>query len=110
MNKSHDELNYEDELRPWEVETTFNDVLAQQLAHAPYFIASIVLHFLIGLIVAGIMVLTAKPEEEVPTLVAAPPPPPPEIEEEEEPEPEPTADSHHRKLILGIPVSYRPLG
>jgi hypothetical protein len=88
MNKSHDELNYEDELRPWEVETTFNDVLAQQLAHAPYFIASIVLHFLIGLIVAGIMVLTAKPEDEVPTLVAAPPPPPPEIEEEEEPEPE----------------------
>jgi hypothetical protein len=75
-------------LRPWEVETTFNDVLAQQLAHAPYFIASIVLHFLIGLIVAGIMVLTAKPEDEVPTLVAAPPPPPPEIEEEEEPEPE----------------------
>jgi hypothetical protein len=88
MNQSPEELNYEDELRPWEVETTFNDVLAQQLAHAPYFIASIVLHFLIGLIVAGIMVLTAKPEEEVPTLVAAPPPPPPEIEEEEEPEPE----------------------
>ena len=82
-------LEFEDDLRPWEVETTFNDVLAEQLAHAPYFIASIVLHFLIGLIVAGIMVLTANAEDEVPTLVAAPPPPPPEDDKDDEPNPNP---------------------
>jgi hypothetical protein len=87
MSELKNELEFDD-IRPWEVETTFNDVLARQLAHAPYIIASIVLHFLIGLIVAGIMILTASNEEPPPQLVAAPPPPPPEIEEEEEPEPE----------------------
>ena len=76
MSELKNELEF-DEIRPWEVETTFNDVLARQLAHAPYIIASIVLHFLIGLIVAGIMILTASNEEPPPQLVAAPPPPPP---------------------------------
>ena len=74
--------------RPWEHETSFNDVLAEQLRRAPYIIASIVVHFLIGLIVAGIMVLTGGEESEPPMLVAAAPEPPPEVEEEEEPEPE----------------------
>lgn len=74
--------------RPWEHEHTFNDVLAEQLKRAPYIIASIFVHFLIGLIVAGIMVLTAGDDSTPPQLVAAPPPPPPEVEEEEEPEEE----------------------
>ena len=100
MTEYHEELEFESDLRPWEIEKTFNDVLAEQLAHAPYFIASIVLHFLIGLIVAGIMVLTAKPEEEVPTLVAAPPPPPPEVEEEEEPEPEPIEEPIEEPVVV----------
>jgi len=70
--------------RPWEHETSFNDVLAEQLRRAPYVIASIVLHALIFLIVAGIMILKGSNQHEVPQFVAAQAEPPPEVEEEEE--------------------------
>ena len=88
MTEYHSDLVDYEYHRPWEHEHTFNDVLAEQLRRAPYIIASIVMHFLIGLIVAGIMVLTGGEESTPPQLVAAPPPPPPEVEEEEEPEEE----------------------
>ncbi len=81
-------VDYEYAHRPWEHETSFNDVLAEQLRRAPYFIASIVLHFVIILVAAGIMVLAGGQDSQPPQLVAAPPPPPPEVEEEEEPEEE----------------------
>ena len=70
--------------RPWEHETSFNDVLAEQLRRAPYMIASMFLHFLIGLVVMGIMVLTGNEDAPVPQFVAAAAEPPPEVEEEEE--------------------------
>ena len=73
--------------RRWEEETSFNDVLAEQLQKAPYLIASVVLHGIIFLIITGIMLLQTE-ETETPTLVMQPAPPPPEVEEEEPPPPE----------------------
>lgn len=82
--------------RPWEHEDSFSDVLGEQLQRAPYVIASVFLHFVLGLIFAGIMVLTTKPKTEPPQLVAAPPPPAPEVDDDPivDPiiEPEPVID------------------
>jgi hypothetical protein len=85
MSDVHPEYTDYEYHRPWEEEHTFADVIGDLMLHLPYIIASVVLHFLIGLVVAGIMLLTST-DTEVPTLVAAPPPPPPDIEEEEEEE------------------------
>ena len=63
-------------------EHSFNEVLGEQLQRAPYLIASLFLHFLIGLFVMGILVLTAKQETPPPQFVAAAAEPPPVIEED----------------------------
>jgi hypothetical protein len=68
-------------------EHSFNEVLAEQLRRAPYLIASMFMHFLIGLFVMGIMVLTGGEETPVPQFVAAAVEPPPEIEDEPEVDP-----------------------
>ena len=68
-------------------EHSFNEVLAEQLRRAPYLIASMFMHFLIGLFVMGIMVLTGNEEAPVPQFVAAAVEPPPVIDEEPEVDP-----------------------
>lgn len=84
MTEFHTDYTEYEYHRPWEHETSFNDVLAEQLRRAPYIIASMVVHALILLIVGGIMILTAKEKSTPPQLVAAAPEPLPEVEEEEE--------------------------
>ena len=73
--------------RRWEEETSFNEVLAQQLQKAPYLIASVVIHGVLIMVFMGIMLLQTE-ETDTPTLVMQPAPPPPEVEEEEPPPPE----------------------
>ncbi len=96
MTDSH-EYVYESH-RSWEQETSFNDVLAEQLRRAPYLLASALIHVLIGFIVAGFMLLT-KEETEVHTITAQPPPPPPEVEEEEPPPPPPEEEVVEEPVI-----------
>lgn len=62
--------------------SSFQDVLGEQMRRAPYVIASLVAHFMIALVVAGIMILAADESVKPPQLVAAPPPPIPDVEEE----------------------------
>ncbi|MHC4837889.1 MAG: prenyltransferase/squalene oxidase repeat-containing protein [Planctomycetota bacterium] len=73
-------------------ESDYADVLAEQLRRTPYVIASLLAHFVIAFIVAGILILRADPAPEPPMLVAAPPLPPPEVDDKVEPDPviEPT--------------------
>ena len=82
----HEQFEF-DSHRRWDEETSFNEVLAEQLQKAPYLIASMVLHGIIFLVVTGIMLLTSE-ESTTPVLVMEPAPPPPEVEEEEPPPPE----------------------
>ncbi|TAH36893.1 MAG: hypothetical protein EYC70_07875 [Planctomycetota bacterium] len=73
--------------RPWDHQASFTDALANQMRMAPYFLASLALHALIGLLFAGVEVLT--PEENKTQIEVLAPPPPPPIEEPEEPPPPP---------------------
>jgi len=86
MNHSYENPTY-GASRPWDHDQDFSEVLGEQLQRAPYLVASVVLHFLLALIVAGIMVLNTDAATEPPQLVAAPPMPPPDIEDVEPPEP-----------------------
>lgn len=79
--------------RPWEHHETFQDIMADQLRHAPWLAISIVVHVIIGLILwqipAGLrrqatqVQLAAEPEPEEQIIEEE------EEEEEEEPEEEP---------------------
>jgi len=62
--------------------STFQDVLGEQMRRAPYVIASLFAHFVIALVVAGIMILSDTEVTKPPQLVAAPPPPAPEVEDD----------------------------
>jgi len=73
--------------RAWEEETSFNEVLAEQIHKAPYLIASVVLHGVVLAIFAGFMLLT-EDESNAPVLEMQATPPPPVVEEEEPPPPE----------------------
>ena len=82
------EEHYEFEVhRPWEHETSFNEVLADQLKKAPYLIISMAIHGVIAFAISFIMLLMSK-ESETPVFEMAAVDPPPEIEEEEPPPPE----------------------
>ena len=82
----------------------FSEVLAEQIRRAPYVIASLLAHFCIFLLVAGVMLLR-KTETEVPVLVAAPPPPPPEVDEPEEPiKPEVLPEAPVEPVVVDTPV------
>jgi hypothetical protein len=72
--------------RNWEHEASFNEILAEQLHKAPYLIASIFIHGLIGFVIAGYLLLTDN-SSETPVIEMQAAPPPPEIEEEEPPPP-----------------------
>ncbi len=63
-------------------EHSFNEVLAEQVRRAPYLIASMFLHFIIGLFVMGLLVLTATEETPPPKLVAAAVEPLPEVKDD----------------------------
>lgn len=81
-----DPIDY-DYHRPWEEETSFNDVLADTLAKAPYLLVSLGIHLVFAVLLAGLAFLRAE-ESVAPTIEMAAEPPPPEVEEEEEPEEE----------------------
>lgn len=84
--------------RPWEHHASFNEVLAEQLKKAPYFLASLLIHVIIGFILASLMLLTQN-KAEVPTIIAAPPTPPPEVEEKEEEPPPPPEEVVEEPVI-----------
>ena len=73
--------------RHWEHEASFNEILAEQLHKAPYLIASVFLHAVIGFVVGGIMLLTQE-DASTPVIEMQAVDPPPEVEEEEEEPPE----------------------
>ncbi|MAE76499.1 MAG: hypothetical protein CMJ85_06500 [Planctomycetes bacterium] len=79
--------------RPWEHQDSFQDVMAEQLRHAPWLAISIVVHAIVFLILFQIPVHSRK-AQNAKVLTAAQPEPETDIEEEEEeeeeePEPEP---------------------
>ncbi|KAA3609585.1 MAG: hypothetical protein DWQ01_09655 [Planctomycetota bacterium] len=76
-----------DHHRPWEVEHSFNDVLAEQLRKAPYLLGSLLIHAALAFAFAGLEFL-GRSVNEAPVLEVAAPEPPPEVVEEEEPEEE----------------------
>ena len=85
--EDYNELEELDYHRPWEHETSFNDVLADTISKAPYLLISLGIHLLIALLLAGLAFL--RPQvSEAPTIEMAAEPPPPEVEQEEEPEEE----------------------
>jgi hypothetical protein len=88
MNEINPNYTGLDQHRSWEYDTSFNDVLSEQLSRAPYLIASIFAHFLIGLMVAGILVLTNHDEPDPPLFVAAAPEVPPDVDDEPEVKPD----------------------
>ena len=73
--------------RPWEQSHSFNEVLAEQIRKAPYFLLSVAIHGLALLAVAGMIFLQSN-ESDAPTIEMVAEAPPPEIEEEEPPEEE----------------------
>ncbi len=87
MNEINPNYTGLDQHRSWEYDTSFNDVLSEQLRRAPYLIASIFAHFLIGLLVAGILVLTNHDEPDPPLFVAAPVETPPDVDNEPDVDP-----------------------
>ena len=66
-------------------QSSFQDVLGEHIRRAPYLVASLFAHFVIALMIAGIMILQSKEESPPPLIVAAPPPPPPEVEDPVDP-------------------------
>ncbi|HEX9794340.1 MAG TPA: prenyltransferase/squalene oxidase repeat-containing protein [Planctomycetota bacterium] len=71
-----------------EQETTFNDILADWLHRAPYLFASLGIHALLALVVAGLGFLRPT-TSEAPTLEVVTTPPPPDVIDKEEPPEEP---------------------
>ncbi|TAH36894.1 MAG: hypothetical protein EYC70_07880 [Planctomycetota bacterium] len=65
---------------------SFQDALATQLRMTPFFLASLALHALIGLLFAGFEVLRPEQRPDIRIEVLAPPPPPP-IEDPQDPPP-----------------------
>lgn len=65
---------------------SLNDVLAEQVRRAPYLLASMLIHVLIGFVLASLMLLQ-RPDDAVPALLVQAPPPPPAVEDPPPPEP-----------------------
>ena len=83
MSEPHFDLDIE-YTRPWEHETSFNDVLAETLHKFPYLLISLALHALVAAALAGFAFLRGG-DQEAPLIEMAAQPPPPEVEEIEEP-------------------------
>jgi hypothetical protein len=65
---------------------SLEEVLAEQLRRAPYLISSLLIHVLIGFVLASVMLLQ-RPDETIPALMVHAAPPPPVVEEVKPPEP-----------------------
>ena len=102
MNEIHHNHTGFDQHRSWEHDTSFNDVLSEQLRRAPYLIASIFTHFLIGLLVAGILVLTNHEEPDPPMFVAAQTEIPPDVEDDPLIEPEVKKDEIPEPVVSDV--------
>jgi hypothetical protein len=79
----------------WESETSFQDIMAEQLRHAPWLMLSIVIHAVVGLLLYVLMPAEKKDDgrnraqvqlNEQTKVEEPPPPPPPETKLEEKKE------------------------
>lgn len=89
MSNEYSDIQIESSMpKPWEEEETFNDVLYEWMAKAPWLLISGALHFVLFLIVAAIpwSVFEKSPETNVEASIEQPPEEPIEEEEEEEEE------------------------
>lgn len=69
---------------------SLDEVLAEQLRRAPYLLASLMIHAMIGFVLAGLMLLQ-RPDDAVPALMVQAPPPPPPVTDPLPPPPPPVA-------------------
>ncbi|MGB0953788.1 MAG: prenyltransferase/squalene oxidase repeat-containing protein [Planctomycetota bacterium] len=83
---------------------TFDDVLGEQLRRAPYLIASLAAHFLLCLMVMGILILKKEEVHAPPMLVAEAPPPPPEVEKMPEDPLDPVIDPIDEPVVVETPL------
>lgn len=88
--------------------TTFDDVLGDQLRRAPYLIASLAAHFLLGLLVMGILILKKEEVTAPPVLVAEAPPPPPEVVDIPIDPIDPIIDPVDEPVVVETPLEDRP--
>lgn len=79
---------------------TFDDILGEQIRRAPYLIASLAVHFVLCLLVMGILILKKEEVTAPPVLMAAAPPPPPEVEKLPEDPIEPVVDPIDEPVIV----------
>lgn len=83
---------------------TFDEVLGEQFRRAPYLIASLCVHFLLGLMVMGILILQKEEVTPPPVLVAEAPPPPPEVIDEPEKPIEPEVEPVDEPVVVETPI------
>jgi len=86
---------------------SFNEVLAEHVRRAPYLLASVMVHVVIGFVLASVMLLTRE-RIEVPVLTVDAPLPPPVIEDPVEPptpvDPTPILDP----TVVDVPLDADP--
>ena len=99
MASEHNKFHVESTVPPiWEQEQSFQEIMADQLRHAPWLMLSIVIHGLVGLIFY-LMPSSSTVEEE--KVVEIKPPEQVEVPEEEpEPEPEPEPEETEEEPVL----------
>lgn len=83
---------------------SFDDVLGQQLRRAPYLIASLFAHFVLCLMVMGILILQKEEVTAPPVLVAEAPPTPPEVEKLPEVPVDPVIDPIDEPVVVDTPL------
>ncbi len=81
---THPQLIQTDYHRDWDQGHSFQEILGEQVRKAPYILASLVIHGLLALAVAGYMFVRGGPSQ-APVIEVSAPETPPEIEEEEPP-------------------------
>ena len=87
---------------------SFNEVLAEQARRAPYLLASLLLHVLIGFVLASVMLLVRE-RVEVPVLTVQAPPPPPLVEDEEVMTPPPVEPTPiENPTLVDVPLDADP--
>jgi hypothetical protein len=86
---------------------TFHDVLAAQFRRAPYLLASVLVHAVVGFVLASVMLLTRE-RVEVPVLTVQAPPPPPAIDEPDDPPPPVAPVPVEDPTLVDLPLEADP--
>ena len=87
----------------WEEEQSFQELMAEQLRHAPWLVLSIVIHAVAVFILLSIQ--TEKVVQEDKKLTMEKPPEEEVIEEEEEPEEEPEEEQEEEPILQDVEVT-----